>query len=218
MRYVWPLVLLTMVTVGATGCATVPEHAYYPNPADAETRVLAEALWRAAKAARDDPGEYSFAMIRSNDVSAYTVEDATFYFTQGLARQPAKIIDALVAHEVAHEVLGHIGERRALSLSPGAGFTVLGIAIPGAGLLDFVANPLIVRAFTRDQEIAADLKAVQILRDMGYESPRRAMAEALRAAAKVNGPPRGGWLAAKPTLEDRLSRLEPLEAEKQAAQ
>src|SRR3989441_1243898 len=93
-----------------------------------------------------------------------------------------------------------------------------GIAIPGAGLLDFVANPLIVRAFTRDQEIAADLKAVKILRDMGYESPRRAMAEALRAAAKVNGPPRGGWLAAKPTLEDRLSRLEPLEAEKQAAQ
>ena len=214
MRRVWPLALLLMVT----GCATVAERAYYPNPADPETRVLAEALWRAAKAASDDPGEYSFAMIRTRKVSAYTVEDATFYFTQGLARQPAKIIDALVAHEVAHEVLGHIGERRALSLSLGAGFTVLGIAIPGAGLLDFVANPLIVRAFTRDQEIAADLKAVQILRDMGYESPRRAMAEALRAAAKVNSPPRGGWLAAKPTLEDRLSRLEPLEAEKQAAQ
>jgi len=214
MRRVWPLALLLMIT----GCATVPERAYYPNPADPETRVLAEALWRAAKAARDDPGEYSFAMIRTGKVSAYTVEDATFYFTQGLARQPAKIIDALVAHEVAHELLGHIGERRALSRSLGAGFTVLGIAIPGAGLLDFVANPLIVRAFTRDQEIAADLKAVEILRDMGYESPRRAMAEALRAAAKVNGPPRGGWLAAKPTLEDRLSRLEPLEAEKQAAQ
>ena len=100
-----------------TGCAsTVPERAYYPNPADPETRVLAEALWRAAKAASDDPGEYSFAMIRSNDVSAYTVEDATFYFTQGLARQPVKVVDALVAHEVAHELLGHIGQRRALSL------------------------------------------------------------------------------------------------------
>src|SRR2546428_11819381 len=156
-------------------------------------------------------------MIRTGKVSAYTVEDATFYFTQGLARQLAKIIDALVAHEVAREVLGHIGERRALSLSPGAGFTVLGIAIPGAGLLDFVANPLIVRAFTRDQEIAADLKAVQILRDMGYESPRRAMAEALRAAAKVNGPPRGGWLAAQPPLGERPSRLGPLEGPQASA-
>ncbi len=210
--------MLVLVLVTATGCAsTVPERAYYPNPADPETRVLAEALWRAAKAASDDPGEYSFAMIRSNDVSAYTVEDATFYFTQGLARQPAKVIDALVAHEVAHELLGHIGQRRALSLSLGAGFTVLGIAIPGTGLLDFIANPLIVRAFTRDQEIAADLKAVEVLRDMGYKAPRRTLAEALSTAAKINGPSRGGWLSTEPTLEDRLSRLEPLEADKQAA-
>ncbi len=209
------LPLLLLLT--ATGCATVPDRAYYPNPADPETRVLAEALWRAAKAASDDPGEYSFAMIRSNDVSAYTVEDATFYFTQGLAKQPTRVIDALVAHEVAHELLGHIGQRRALSLSLGAGFTVLGIAIPGAGLLDFVANPLIVRAFTRDQEIAADLRAVEVLRDMGYEAPKRALAEALHAAAQVNGPPRGGWLATAPTLEDRLSKLEPLEPDKQVA-
>jgi Zn-dependent protease with chaperone function len=211
-------VLPVLGLVLITGCAsTIPERAYYPNPADPETRVLAEALWRAAKAASDDPGEYSFAMIRSNDVSAYTVEDATFYFTQGLARQPVKVVDALVAHEVAHELLGHIGQRRALSLSLGAGFTVLGIAIPGTGLLDFIANPLIVRAFTRDQEIAADLKAVEVLRDMGYKAPRRTLAEALSTAAKINGPPRGGWLSTEPSLEDRLSRLEPLEVEKQAA-
>ena len=194
--------LPVLVLVLVTGCAsTVPERAYYPNPAHPETRVLAEALWRAAKAASDDPGEYSFAMIRSNDVSAYTVEDATFYFTEGLAHQPVTVIDALVAHEVSHEVLGHIGQRRALSLS----------------LAAFLVNPLIVRAYTRDQEIAADLKALEILRDMGYEAPRRALADALRAAAKINGPPRGGWLATEPSLEDRLGRLEPLEAEKRAA-
>src|SRR5207237_9299731 len=109
---------------------------------------------------------------RRIDVTASTGEDAAFYFAPGLARQPARVIDALVAHEVAHELLGHIGQRRALSLSLGAGFTVLGIAIPGTGLLDFIVNPLIIRAFTRDQEIAADLKAVEVLRDMGYKAPR----------------------------------------------
>ncbi|HEV8583890.1 MAG TPA: M48 family metalloprotease [Methylomirabilota bacterium] len=207
--------LLVLLATGA--CATVPERAYYPSPSDPETRVLAEALWRAARAASEDPRHYSFAMIRGGDVSAYTVEDATFYFTQGLARQPARVVDALVAHEVAHELLGHHGERRALSLSLGAGFTVLGIAFPGAGLLDLVANPLIVRAFTRDQELAADARAIEILRDMGYETPRRVLAEALRAAAQVNGPPRGGWLATEPKLKDRLGKLEPLEPEKQAA-
>jgi Zn-dependent protease with chaperone function len=213
-RRAWWLALLLLAT-GA--CASVPDRAYYPDPAARETRVLAEALWRAAKAASDDPGDYSFAMIRSNHVGAYTVEDATFYFTQGLARQPATVVDALVAHEVAHELLGHIGQRRALALSLGAGFTVLGIALPGTSLLDLVANPLIIRAFTREQEIAADLRAVEVLRDMGYEAPRRTLADALRAAAKVNGPPRGGWLATEPSLEDRLGRLEPLEAEQRAA-
>jgi Zn-dependent protease with chaperone function len=212
-RSLW-LGLLVIVT-GA--CTTLPERTYYPDPASPETRVLAEALWRAAKAASDDPNEYSFAMIRSKHVGAYTVEDATFYFTEGLARQPGPVVDALVAHEVAHELLGHIGQRRSLALSLGASFTVLGIMVPGAGLIDILTNPLIVRAFTRDQEIAADLKAVEVLRDMGYTAPRRVMADALRAAAKVNGAPRGGWLATEPALEDRLGPLEPLEVEKKQA-
>jgi Zn-dependent protease with chaperone function len=206
---------LLLLAMGA--CTTLPERTYYPDPADPETRVLAEALWRAARAASDDPNVYSFAMIRSKHIGAYTVEDATFYFTQGLARQPAEVVDALVAHEVAHELLGHLGQRRALALSLGGSFTVLGFVVPGASLIDLVASPLIVRAFTRDQEIAADLKAVEVLRDMGYQAPRRAMADALRAAAKVNGRPRGGWLATEPALEDRLSPLEPLEVDKKRA-
>jgi len=187
---------LAILVLASSACSSVPHRSYYPDPGSRETKVLANALWRAAKAASDDPNEYSFAMIRSHRVAAYTVEDATFYFTQGLARQPDAIIDALVAHEVAHELLGHLGYRRTLSLSL---------------LLDIVADPLIVRGYTRDQEIAADLKAVEILRDMGYTTPRRALADALRAAVGVNGPPRGGWLAPEPSLEDRLSRLQPLE-------
>jgi Zn-dependent protease with chaperone function len=209
--------VLALLLLATGACATVPERAYYPGPADPETRALAETLWRAARGSSDDPARYSFAMIRSNDVSAYTVEDATFYFTLGLAHQPARVVDALVAHEVAHELLGHHGQRRALALSLGAGFTVLGIAVPGAGLIDLVANPLIVRAFTREQEIAADLRAVEILRDMGHATPRRVLADALRAAATINGPPHGGWLAVEPRLEDRLSALEPLEPETQAS-
>ncbi len=200
-RSLW-LGLLFVVT-GA--CTTLPERTYYPDPSSPDTRVLAEALWRAAKAANDDPNEYSFAMIRSHHIGAYTVEDATFYFTEGLARQPGPVVDALVAHEVAHELLGHIGQRRALTLSL------------DASLIDLLANPLIIRVFTRDQEIAADLKAVEMLRDMGYTAPRRAMADALRAAAKVNGQPRGGLLATEPALEERLGPLEPLEVEKKQA-
>jgi Zn-dependent protease with chaperone function len=203
--------LLVIVLAGVAGCATVPDRAYFPPPGRDDTRLLAATLYRVATAAGDDAARYSFAMIATRDVSAFTADDATFYFSEGLARQPNHVIDALVAHEVCHELLGHRGQRRSLSLGLSAGFTVLGVLVPGAGLLDLLVNPLVVRAYTRDQEIAADLKGADILGAMGYDAPRRVVADALREAAKVNGAPRGGWLASEPTLEERVAALEPLE-------
>jgi Zn-dependent protease with chaperone function len=195
----------------AAGCATVPDRAYYPPPTRDDTRLLATTLYRAAEAAGDDASRYSFALIATRDVTAYTADDATFYFTEGLARQPVAVVEALVAHEVAHELLGHRGQRRSLALGISAGFTVLGVLLPGASLLDLVVQPLVVRAFTREQERAADLRGVDILRAMGHPAPRRALADALNAAATVNGRPDGGWLATEPALEERIAALEPLE-------
>jgi Zn-dependent protease with chaperone function len=205
------LVGLFIVVVTLPACATFPEHAYFPNPGDPQTRVLAEALYRAARAASEDPQRYSFAMIRTAEVRAYTGDDATFYFSEGLARQSGQVVDAVVAHEVAHELLDHVGRRRALSLSVTGAFTVLGLVLPGLSALDLVANPLIVGAYTRDQEISADRKAVEVLRDMGYETPRRVLADALREAAALNGAADRGPLATEPELRERLAALEPLE-------
>lgn len=205
------LAAFAIVLAMLSGCATFPDHAYYPHPADAQTRLLAEALYRAARAASEDPQQYSFAMVRTAEVRAYTGDDATFYFSEGLARQSGSVIDALVAHEVAHELLDHVGRRRALSLSVTGGFTVLGLALPGLSALDLVANPLIVRTYTRNQEIAADRKAVEVLRDMGYATPRRVLADALRAAAALNDAADRGPFATEPELRERLAALEPLE-------
>ena len=152
-----------------SACATAPEGTYYrlalrPRRPSAWPRSSS----RAAVAGGDDPQRYGFAFIKSPTAAAYSDEDATFYFTDGLMRQPAPVIEAVVAHEVAHEVMGHVGTRRKLSLSLTASFGALGIFAPGAGLLDFVVNPLVVRAFGRHQELQADQKAVEILRAMGH--------------------------------------------------
>ena len=205
------LIALAVVLAALSACATFPDQAYYPKPRDPETRMLAEALYRAVRAASEDPQRYSFAMVRTAAVRAYTADDATFYFSEGLARRSATVIDALVAHEVAHELLDHVGRRRALSLSVTGGFTVLGIAIPGLSALDLVANPLIVRAYTRDQELSADRRAIEVLRDMGYATPRRVLADALREAAGVNEVADRGPFATEPALGERLAGLEPLE-------
>ena len=88
--------------------------------------------------------------------------------------------------------------------------------MPGSGLADFVVNPLVVRAYSREQELDADQRTIEILRDMGHAAPRQALAGALRAAAAAN-PPASPFieqriLAREPNLEDRLAALEPLEA------
>jgi Zn-dependent protease with chaperone function len=197
-----------------SACATAPEGTYYASPTDPTTARMALILHRAANAGGDDPTRYGFAFIKSPTAAAYSDEDATFYFTDGLMRQPAPIIEAVVAHEVAHELLGHVGTRRKLSLSLTASFGALGIFAPGAGLLDFVVNPLVVRAFGRQQELQADQKAVEILRAMGHTAPRRALATALETVAAHTPREREGLeglLATHPSLDDRLAALLPLE-------
>jgi len=195
-------------------CAIVPQGTYYAMPTDPSTVRMAGILSRAAIAGGDDPQRYGFAFIKSPTAAAYSDEDATFYFTDGLMRQPTPIVEAVVAHEVAHEVLGHVGTRRKLSLSLTASFGALGLFAPGVGLLDFVVNPLVVRSYGRYQEMQADQKAVEILRAMGYRAPRRALATALETLAAHTPKEREGLeglLATHPALDDRLAALEPLE-------
>jgi Zn-dependent protease with chaperone function len=61
----------------------------------------------------------------------------------------------------------------------------------------------------------ADQKAVEILRAMGYKSPRRALATALESLAAYTPKEREGLeglLATHPSLDERLAALEPLES------
>ncbi len=208
-----PLALALTLAAFPAGCASMPAGTYYPPPADPNTLRVANLLHRAAVAAGDDPSRYSFAFVKSQHAAAYTDEDATFYITDGLARLPAPVLEAVIAHEVAHEVLDHAGTRRRLALSMNAGFATAGFFAPGVGLLDFIVNPLVVRAFSRQQELEADQRSIEILRAMGNPAPRRSLHDGFVAldAVLVRTREDGGLLDTHPTLRDRLKALEPLE-------
>lgn len=211
-RHPAPACLLALLLLA--GCSAAPRGAYFPPPGDPATARVSGALHRAAVAAGDEPERYSFAFVATPIAVVGSDEEATIYVTDGLARQPLSVVEAAIAHEVAHEVLGHAGRRRALALSMSASFTVLGAILPGSGLLDLVATPIAVRAFTRRQELEADQKAIEILRGMGHPAPRRSLATALRALAATSVRPKEeapGPLAPHPSLEQRLEALEPLE-------
>lgn len=196
------------------GCAGLPTGTYYPEPRDPNTTRVAVTLYRAASAAGDDPTRYTFAFIRTQHPVVFTDEDATFYISDGLAAMPMPVLEGVIAQAVAHEVLDHVGTRRRMSAGMTGGFSLAGFFFPGVGMLDFMVNPLVVRAFSRKQELDADQRAVEILRTMGDPTPRRSLAAALRAmdAAPVKSQEgRGGALDTRPTLRARLEALEPLE-------
>ena len=205
---------LFVLVVLAEGCAGLPAGTYYPEPNDPNTIRVANILHRAAVAAGDDPTRYTFALIKTRQPMAFTDEDATFYFSDGLAQMPAPVLQAAIAHEVAHEVLDHVGTRRRMSVGMTGGFSAAGFFFPGVGLMDLMVNPLTVRAFSRKQEIEADRRAVEILRDMGDPTPRRSLTGALRALDEAPVRSRegeGGVLDVRPALKERLGALEPLE-------
>jgi len=209
----WTIALVLGLTL-MTGCAGLPAGTYYPDPRDPNTTRVATTLYRAASAAGDDPKRYSFAFVRTQHPVAYTDEDATFYVSDGLAAMPMPVLEAVIAQAVAHEVLDHVGTRRRMSAGMTGGFSLAGFFVPGVGMLDFMINPLIVRAFSRQQDLDADKRAVEILRTMGDPTPRRSLAAALRAmdAAPVKSQEgSGGVLDTRPTLRARLDALEPLE-------
>ena len=81
------------------GCSAVPPGAYYPLPSDPATARVAHVLHRAAVAAGDDPARYGFAFVKTPVAAAFSDEDATFYFTEGLATLPQPIVERRMAGE-----------------------------------------------------------------------------------------------------------------------
>lgn len=206
LRFEFSLSLLAVVTLTACGLA-VPPGAYQPESGSAQYFTIGRSLTRAAIAAGENPENYKFGFIRSSKINAANSGAGTFYFSDGLAAQPQEVIDAVVAHEVAHEVLGHVGQAILTRLAISTAFAVGGIFVPGLQYADYAVNPLVANAFDRAQEIEADQKAVQILGNMGYGAPEQVMLAALTKFRNLYGSGGGGLLDTHPNIDDRIAEI-----------
>src|SRR5438093_176510 len=99
------LALLAGLTLFTTGCALIPpshpDLAYYPSPRDPGTVKISQTLYRAARAAGDDPDCYSFALIQTTVVTSFAAANppaSPFLEQRILAREP-DLEDRLAALE-----------------------------------------------------------------------------------------------------------------------
>ncbi len=139
-------------------------------------------------------------------INAASAGGGEFYVTTGLLRKANDSqLAGVLAHELAHDDLGHVAKAQALGAGLNIGMVILDQIIPGSGALTPIAGSLVARAYGRSEEYAADNHGVDILKRAGY--PAATMMNALTWLTQVEGTSAGGFFATHPATADRIEAL-----------
>ena len=146
-------------------------------------------------------------IINQNEINAANAGNCEFYITMGLLqRANDDQLRGVLAHEIAHEDLGHVAKAQVL----GAGLNILSAGLqqlfPVAGVFAPIAGELVARGYGRTEEYAADRHGVDILRRAGYS--KDTMLDALIWIRRVSGSAGGGFLSTHPGLDERIATIE----------
>lgn len=148
-------------------------------------------------------------IISQSEINAANAGHCEFYVTVGLLRRASDDqLRGVLAHEVAHQDLGHVAKAQVL----GAGLNMLSAGLqqlfPGAGAVAPIAGELVARGYGRSEEYAADKHGVEILRRAGYD--KGTMLDALNWIRRTSGDGGGGFLSTHPALDDRIATIQRL--------
>ena len=149
------------------------------------------------------------AVVDDPHVNAANAGGGEFYVTTGLLQKANdQELQAVLAHEVAHEDLGHVAKAQALGAGVSIGAVILDQIFPGTGQIAPVAGTLITRSYSRKEEYAADKHGVELLKRIGQ--PKEVMIQTLTWLMDTEGASGGGFFATHPATGDRIEALRKL--------
>jgi predicted Zn-dependent protease len=139
-------------------------------------------------------------------VNAASAGGGEFYVTTGLLLKASDDqLRGVLAHELAHDDLGHVAKAQTLGVGVGIGVIVLDQLFPGSGSLTPLAGALITNGYSRQEEYDADRHGVDLLRGAGYS--KDVMINTLTWLMQTEGASGGGFLASHPGTQDRIDAL-----------
>lgn len=183
---------------------------------------IARSLLRLCNAAGIDITEVRGAIAVTDDINAAVVGENTFVFCEGVASLTDEQIDAIAAHEVAHAALDHLERSRDIvekvQTAVGIVGSILQVDPRATEEVASWAQSVIFAPYSKEQELAADRKGVELLRllEYGDRSPE-VMIGALSAIADREGDVGGGFLSTHPAISERVQALQQLSAGKPQA-
>jgi predicted Zn-dependent protease len=152
------------------------------------------------------PGEVRVEVLNQTEINAANAGSCRFLVTHGLLeRANDDQLRGVMAHEIAHQDLGHIAKAQAIVAGLNIGVALLEQLIPGSAPLSSIAGALVARGHSRSEELAADRHALDILRRAGY--PPQIMIDTLGWIRRVSGNGGGGFLSTHPALDERIAAL-----------
>lgn len=165
-------------------------------------------------------GGYHFAILDTEEINALACPGGVIFITRGMVRK-AKNEDelaAILAHEVAHvnhkdglaaiqsarwaEAVSILGSEAAKKAG-GAGLGKLVSLFEGS--VDDVVKTLLVKGYSREQEMGADQSALTYLHRLGY-NPYGLPDFQEKMAKEETGGGRGGIFATHPGISQRVTK------------
>jgi predicted Zn-dependent protease len=149
------------------------------------------------------------AIMDDPHVNAASAGGGEFYVTTGLLLKASDDqLRGVLAHELAHDDLGHVAKAQALGAGVGIGVIILDQLFPGSGSLTPIAGALITSGYSRQEEYDADRHGVDLLRGAGYS--KELMINTLTWLLQTEGGSGGGFLASHPGTQERIDALRKL--------
>ena len=220
MRYLRTIIILIVVGLPA-GCAL--ETASRRRPAPQESRPTASSrpldarqtervqrIMMPLMRATNNPRRLNEVRVRVLDdpnINAANAGGGEFLVTTGLLQKANdEHLRGVLAHEIAHDDLGHVARAQTLGTGINIGVILLEQFFPGSSAVTPIAGALIANSYSRSEELEADRHGVEILRRAGYS--KEVMIDTLTWLMKTaGGDSGGGFLSTHPAVEERIAVL-----------
>lgn len=153
--------------------------------------------------------EIRVSIVDEPAINAASAGNGQYYVTTGLLKQATDDqLRGVLAHEIAHEDLGHPAKAQVVGVGVGLGVALLEQLFPGSNAVTPIAGTLISGSYTRPLELQADRHAVTLLQRAGYS--RDTMTDTLAWLMRRNGNNGGGILSTHPATAERIQALRAL--------
>ena len=152
------------------------------------------------------PSQVKVGIMDDPHINAANAGSGEFYVTTGLLEKANDDqMRGVLAHELAHEDLGHVAKAQRLGAGLQIGAVLLDQILPGSGAITPIAGELISRSYSRKEEYAADRHGAEILERAGYS--KDVMINTLTWLNETEGASGGGFFATHPATGDRIEAL-----------